>query len=180
MKLEISKKHKHYTALDFPLLTWEEVIDHIDKNVIAEYTTEAQQNYGVVTYNAYEMEKTLPILELVKQTDTSREYTAYMHLSFSSKTEGYGRHKDQADVWHWQTIGKSRWVVFDRETVVYDLTPGELIYIPKGMYHQVTPLTPRVGISYGLEAQNRIPHHEWLKETQAWKEDEGFENYLKN
>ena len=167
MKLEINKVHKHYTGLNFPFLTWEEVLNHIDKNVIVGHQIEEQANYGLVTHNANEIEKTLPILELVKQVDPSREWTAYMHLSLTTKATTYGKHKDQADVWFWQTIGKTRWIVFDKEIQVYDLNPGEMLYIPKGMYHDTKPLTPRVGISFGLEAVDRIPDDEWLAQSKA-------------
>lgn len=167
MKLEVGKTHKHYKDLPFPCLTWDEVFWNIDQNVCAGSVIEEQQNYGLITHNAHLIKKTQPILELVKQADPTREWTAYMHLSLCTKSFTLGKHKDQADVWFWQTIGKTRWIVFDQEIHVYELSPGEMLYIPHGMYHDTKPLTPRVGISFGLEAVDRIPDDEWLAQSRA-------------
>jgi len=56
----------------------------------------------------------------------------------------FGRHNDDMDVWFWQCQGLSRWVLDDKE---FTLEPGDLIYVKKGIYHNVSALTPRAGVS---------------------------------
>ena len=48
------------------------------------------------------------------------------------------------DVYYWKCQGVTQWIVEDKNVI---LNPGDLIYIPSGMYHSVTPLSPRLGIS---------------------------------
>jgi ribosomal protein L16 Arg81 hydroxylase len=44
----------------------------------------------------------------------------------------------------WQVEGRKR----NFEKV---LEPGELIYVPRGMWHNTSPMTPRAGLSFGSE-----------------------------
>ena len=56
------------------------------------------------------------------------------------------------DVWCWNILGKTKWTVEGRQRVFEKvLEPGELIYVPRGMWHDTTPMSPRVGISFGSE-----------------------------
>ena len=52
------------------------------------------------------------------------------------------------DVYFWQIQGSTKW---EFDSLSYILNPGDLIYVPRGVYHSVFPLTPRVGISFGAE-----------------------------
>ena len=74
-----------------------------------------------------------------------------LYLSMSSKSQGFGKHNDTTDVWFWQFIGQTTWTVYDTEEVIYTLSPGDMIYVPKGMYHDVKPLSPRAGLSFGIK-----------------------------
>ena len=70
--------------------------------------------------------------------------TAHLYFNVTTKAETFGRHKDTMDVYYWQCQGVTQWIVEDKNVI---LNPGDLIYIPSGMYHSVTPLSPRLGIS---------------------------------
>jgi len=59
-----------------------------------------------------------------------------------------GNHFDQDDVYFWQAQGRTRWQ-FD-SGYEYLLEPGDLIFVPAGVYHNVIPLGPRIGISMSL------------------------------
>ena len=50
-------------------------------------------------------------------------------------------------MYYWQVQGKTKWK-FDDESHI--LNSGDLIIIPKGVYHNVKPLGPRVGISMSI------------------------------
>ena len=39
----------------------------------------------------------------------------------------------------------------------YDLVEGDMLFIPAGMYHASTPITPRVGLSIGLDYDKPAP-----------------------
>jgi hypothetical protein len=60
------------------------------------------------------------------------------------------RHRDPCDQMHWTCIGSEAWKVWvsEEEVLEFTLNPGDLIYIPIGLYHQVTSVTPRAGITW--------------------------------
>jgi quercetin dioxygenase-like cupin family protein len=49
------------------------------------------------------------------------------------------------EVIYWQCQGQTLWIIDQREQHI--LKPGDLITVPAGTYHNVIPLTPRLGIS---------------------------------
>ena len=59
-------------------------------------------------------------------------------------TSTFGPHKDECDVWFWQVRGQTIWEIENKQRT---LEEGDLIFIPKGTIHEVTPLGPRAGIS---------------------------------
>ena len=75
-------------------------------------------------------------------------HTAHTYMNVTTQNYGgLGRHNDTMDVWYWQCQGITSWTFDD---AVYVLQPGDLITIPKGVYHEVIPLTPRLGVSMGV------------------------------
>lgn len=82
-------------------------------------------------------------------------YSAFNFFSLCSNSETLGRHNDVMDVWCWQILGATHMTVEGkRKTFEKVLEPGELIYIPRGMYHNTKPLGPRSLISFGSEDNN--------------------------
>jgi len=73
--------------------------------------------------------------------------TAHLYMNICEDGETYGRHCDDVDVYYWQIQGSTRWE-FDDES--YVLSSGDLIIVPKGVYHNVLPLEPRAGISMSV------------------------------
>tara|TARA_Y100000004_G_scaffold195512_2_gene262693 strand:+ start:184 stop:591 length:408 start_codon:yes stop_codon:yes gene_type:complete len=87
-------------------------------------------------------------LKLVKNVlDDLKLVTAHLYMNISEDGDTYGRHCDDVDVYYWQVQGKTMWK-FDNET--YILNSGDLIIIPKGVYHNVVPIGPRAGISMSV------------------------------
>ena len=74
-----------------------------------------------------------------------------LYVSLSSISKSFGKHNDTTDVWFWQCIGQTKWTVWDPDPITYILSPGDLIYVPVGMYHDPEPLTPRMGMSIGIK-----------------------------
>lgn len=60
------------------------------------------------------------------------------------------KHSDSCDQMHTACIGESRWILTlpDSTEVIYILEPGDLIFIPTGIEHVVTSVTPRAGITF--------------------------------
>ena len=56
----------------------------------------------------------------------------------------YGKHKDNIDVYFWQVQGISEWIINEEHIL---LNPSDLLFVEKGVYHEVIPKTPRAGIS---------------------------------
>jgi ribosomal protein L16 Arg81 hydroxylase len=82
----------------------------------------------------------------------NQTYTALGYISLSSESATYGRHNDVMDVWCWQMTGYTLWKVEGhKRNFEKVLEPGELIYVPRGMWHDTKPMTPRAGLSFGAE-----------------------------
>ena len=74
-----------------------------------------------------------------------------IYFSFFPRVESHGNHCDDTDLFHWQQVGQTEWkIVEDKTEYTYILNPGDCIFIPEGVYHDVTPLTPRIGLSFGF------------------------------
>jgi len=90
-----------------------------------------------VSHSAYRIKKVQKVLKKLNL----KEAHLYINV-LDSKT--FGPHKDECDVWFWQVKGKTIWEVENNQ---YTLEEGDLIYIPKGILHNVIPIGPRAGIS---------------------------------
>lgn len=84
------------------------------------------------------------IPEVQKVLEELKLKYAHLYINITENGGTYGRHNDVVDVYYWQVQGKTIWQ-FDENK--YDLDAGDLIVVPKGVYHNVIPLGPRVGVS---------------------------------
>lgn len=77
-------------------------------------------------------------------------------------------HRDTMDVIYLQVLGSIEWSIWNSDcgldsfsfpdqpaTLISKLkmVPGDMIYVPRGMYHHVDPLSSRVGFSFGVEGR---------------------------
>lgn len=76
------------------------------------------------------------------------DVTIHMYVSLLAGAKTFGRHKDTADVFF---IGGKGQTQFTIEGEKYIVEGGDLLYIPRSVYHDPKALTPRVGFSIGLE-----------------------------
>ena len=57
------------------------------------------------------------------------------------------------DVIYAQFVGSVTWTIYDEDgSESHTLNPGDIIYVPKSVLHEVTSLTPRAAISFMFEA----------------------------
>ena len=73
---------------------------------------------------------------------------AHLYIGIDVTNPGFGRHNDKEDVWFWQNKGISRWDFDNGDS--YTLNEGDLIYVPKYVYHKVSTVEARFGISMSL------------------------------
>lgn len=108
-------------------------------------------------------------------------------VSFASKHAGVGPHIDSYDVFLLQASGRRRWEIApagpqwqDREgldlrmlenfepTEIYELEPGDMLYLPPGVPHNGVALEPCLTFSFGFLAPSRA---EVLRDFALWHED---------
>lgn len=110
-----------------------------------------------------------------------RNSSLHMYGSLCKSSRTFGIHRDTADVLYIGVIGKVLWEVYEEkgetkhlmtmESTTQDpilseiIYPGDVIYIPRGIWHNTVPLKNRVGLSMGRE---------WYK--MPWDEDDEEDN----
>lgn len=146
-----NNSHSFYSESNFERITWEDVIDNLNRSVTENLWVKHLDNYGVVTHDVRDLVKTYPIRNILREYFPEKYISSHLYASFTEKSQTFGKHNDFMPVLVWQCIGITRWIVYDEQTTTYDLKPGNLLYIPQGMYHETIPITPRASISYGIE-----------------------------
>ena len=70
----------------------------------------------------------------------------HMYISFSGNAETFGRHNDTDDVLLVQSIGKMTYKFDNGKKCL--LSPGDSLFIPKGVYHDPIVHEPTVTLSF--------------------------------
>lgn len=93
--------------------------------------------------------------------EINREYPSpdssiHMYGSLTANSETYGVHRDTADVFYFGICGIVTWEAHNNEEgtdpfLVVDIKPGDVIFMPRGVWHNTIPRKNRVGISMGRE-----------------------------
>lgn len=158
-----NEDYYHFGHVGIPVPSWDLVLAEVDREMNIQSETKDPNiikhfnNYSIVIHQAQAIH---PIVsDFLDEIENSNKkfrkkqtYTAIGYISLSSLSSTYGRHKDVMDVWCWQILGSTHWKVEGRKRN-FDkvLEPGEMIYVPRGMWHDTKPMGPRVNISFGSE-----------------------------
>lgn len=135
-----------------PSISWHEVIHCLDLNVKNKSYIKTLKNFGIVIHNTESIEQIDPIIEWFGSLDMSRPVSAHMYISLTTQSETFGWHSDTSDVLFWQCLGSTLFSVLEEgKTISYRLEKNDLLYIPCGVKHNTQPLSPRVGISLGID-----------------------------
>ena len=138
----IKKKIKYTRSYFNTNLSWEDLLINFNNSVLCKENIKYKPVGFYVSHNAVKIDKLKP---LYKKLNISE---AHLYISLTSVNENnlgsFGKHTDTMDVWFWQAKGITKWQIMNKE---YVLSPGDLIYIPKGVEHCVISLSPRAGIS---------------------------------
>jgi len=123
------------------VVNWTEAFLNYDNSVRNNKQIKFSYPGFFVSHEGHEIEKVQNVLKDLKCS------IAHLYFNISTKAETFGKHKDTMDVYFWQCQGVTKWIIEGKDEVI--LNPGDLIYIPKEIYHSVIPLSPRLGISMG-------------------------------
>lgn len=153
----------YFGKVDVPLPSWGEILNEFDriyrhcventieiKNMIENYPnfSTAVWTDGIEIAEKFRIE-----IQNSHDIRANQNFTSQFFLSMTSLDSMFGKHKDSMDVWIWQIQGSSFWEIEGKKNFTKKVTPGDLIYIPRGTYHTITPLEPRVSISFASENQ---------------------------
>lgn len=121
------------------VVNWTEAFLNYDNSVRNNKQIKFSYPGFFVSHEGHEIEKVKDVLKDLKCS------IAHLYFNISTKAETFGKHKDTMDVYFWQCQGVTKWIIEDKDEVI--LNPGDLIYIPRGINHNVIPLSPRLGVS---------------------------------
>jgi len=77
------KKHSYYGKQDYEVLTWEEIINNFNKNILLNQTINLLPGYTLITADIYENKKVISILEELSIQNPKHICTAHLYVSFS-------------------------------------------------------------------------------------------------
>lgn len=125
------------------VLSWNEILNNFDMSV---KKNEFIKNNGIgffVSHSAHKIDKLKNIMNKLNCN------TAHLYFNITTASKTFGNHNDSMDVYFWQCQGKSIWKI--ENSMDFTLEPGDLIFVPKNIWHNVIPLTPRAGISFSKD-----------------------------
>lgn len=129
--------------------TWDEIFYDLDLSFKKNHFIRTFNGFGITTHNADEhLECCRNFLRDMQFLFPDKKPSAHIYTSLTTENFGLGKHKDTVEVFFWQVHGKTLWIFDDMQI---DLKPGDVLYVPKLVYHQVMSMSPRVGISFGFE-----------------------------
>lgn len=151
-----NKRHffvKNFISIN-DLPSWQDVLNDLSLNFTDNSPTSpinVQEDLGFVTYRGGRVAKVERIRREIAKLNPQLPCTAHLYISLMSFSKTFGRHKDTADVFYIQALGKTHWAIDFEGMQEYDLEEGDMVFIPAGVFHASTPLTPRVGLSIGFD-----------------------------
>jgi mannose-6-phosphate isomerase-like protein (cupin superfamily) len=124
---------------------------HLNDNIVNRpKSVKVLDNFGFVTHNAELIEKVKSIRDNIHLKRPEEPIcSAHLYISLTSISSTFGWHKDTTDVFFVQLLGKMKWEI--ENDYEYILTPGDMIYVEKSIWHNTIPITPRAGVSIGFE-----------------------------
>jgi ribosomal protein L16 Arg81 hydroxylase len=153
--LEARKKQNHFlfkkVLTDVP--TWDDILLNVEKSYEENLLIKYLPNFTIITHNGEKYIKSVfDLLQEIKKIDNSVNASAHVYISLTKFGKSFGKHKDNSDVFFWQIIGNTIWKIETEDGIEeYVMEVGDIIYVPRGIFHEVIPLSPRVGISLGLD-----------------------------
>jgi ribosomal protein L16 Arg81 hydroxylase len=90
---------------------------------------------------------------------------AHIYFTLNKSNKSFNKHNDTSHNFILQIEGKTNFIVWQDENIILNenLNIGDLIYIPKLMYHQAISKSKRMSISFAFSDENNL-----LKQDREW------------
>lgn len=142
------------------IVGWDEALNHIDAlerdGGVNDKSIVLRKNHSFISYKAERLLTVQPLLKSLDEQCKNTDYpvaTAHLYGSLTSNSVTTTKHCDYCHVWFWQCKGQTKWTL-DGEKYhpkTFYLNEGDMLYVPPKFNHEVIPLSPRLGISFGAE-----------------------------
>ena len=154
--------------------SWQEVID--DLNISAKTPSKPDRDWVPKQHGRVDIYDDFKYISILKETTSDKvkkigdlaetfndagitSYTTIVSLTDSDPDTG--PHFDESHVFNFQLIGKTIWTFHHPDGVQsFELKPGDFVFIPDGLVHEVKSLTPRVSLSISTKNRERIDFYE--------------------
>ena len=144
---------------DMSKFSWDHFINMLDKHPAENYFYETPTRRHHVRWlerNDYGPSFMLSILDDMKKIFYKNSVTNIAFCGMRTEHTSYPTHKDPCDVMYLQVLGRAKFNVSLTETGGTDIIsevfhPGDMIWIPRGIYHRIEPMESRVSFSFGVE-----------------------------
>jgi len=132
-------------------IIWDDVIEQISSECLNEtHKLIVQKGINSPTIVLHEDYYPGTIKDAFSEVESEEEITVlHIYISFAENAATFGRHHDYENVLIVQSIGTISYR-FDDEKV-YNLNPGDSLFIPRGVYHEPIVHGPRVTLSFSWE-----------------------------
>ena len=151
---------------------WQHFIDHINKEIhtpmdiprnthkpfneriINGVTLKSLFYIDARVRNMEKFPKYLEVFQTLKNSIEKDVYPVSVFVNFIANEYNIPKHSDKRETLFWQCIGKTFWHVYPPSSefpVSYTLEPGDILYVPKGVEHEVIIEEPRASIAFGYE-----------------------------
>ena len=137
-KLEYDRLQKTFTVIS-PKVKSEEILNESEDVILHRGAMNTMVCEG--SYTPWSMR---PLAEHMKTTYNMRDFHQYVSLCGGSST--FGRHNDEVDVMIVPVIGDIGYTVDGLGEVFME--PGDILYIPKYVYHEPRIFVPRATLSF--------------------------------
>jgi|TARA_B100001059_G_scaffold235583_1_gene281745 hypothetical protein len=137
-KLEYDRAQKNFTVIA-PKVKPEEILNESEDVILHRGAMNTMVCEG--NYTPWSMR---PLAEHMKLNYGMRDFHQYVSLSGGSST--FGRHNDEVNVMIVPVIGDIGYTVDGLGEVFME--PGDILYIPKYVYHEPMVLGPRATLSF--------------------------------
>lgn len=82
---------------------------------------------------------------------------AYSFMNFSSLQKTSGEHEDDIAIVYFQCVNSAKWITYSRnndnsrDSKEFILNPGDIMFSPRKVFHEVIPDMPRAAISFSVK-----------------------------
>lgn len=88
-------------------------------------------------------------IDKFKEIHSNQYENCFTVISFTNAEPTTNKHSDPVDVFYLQGIGSVVWNIYSNDVIEeHTLSPGDVIFVPSGIDHEILSLSPRAAISF--------------------------------